>query len=113
MCRMGEKEARPLSLSILEMSNVNDIVYSKTASLKQRRVHWWFSKFLREWQTRHSKKKEFRAMQVCYQRLLLLVERAANASRRSQKVPAKGSSLSYLRLCSWLAGDSDKCITTL
>ena len=110
---MGKKEARPLSLSCSDMSNVDDIVYSKMASLKQGRVHWRFSLVLSEWQTHCSEKKEFRAMQVCYQRLLLLVERAANASRRSQKVPAKGSSLSYLRLCSWSAGDSSKCLATL
>jgi len=89
--RMEKKESRPLSLSSLETSNVDDIVYFKTASLKQGRVHWWFSKFLGEWQTRHCEKK------VCYQRLLLSIERAAHASRRSHKVSAKGSSLSFPR----------------
>ncbi len=102
-----------LSLSCSDMSNVDNIVYSKTASLKQGRVHWRFSMFLREWQTCHSKKKEFRATQVCYQRLLLLIETVANMSHWSQKVLAKGLSLSYLRLCSWSAGDSGKCVATL
>ncbi len=113
MCCMGKKEARPLSLFCSDTSNVDDIVYSKMASLNQGRVHWRFSLFLREWQTHCSKKTEFRATQVCYQRLLLSIERVANALHRSQKVLAKGLSLSYLRLCSWSAGDSNKCVTTL
>ena len=82
--RMEKKESRPLSLSSFETSNVHDIVYSKMASLKQGRVHWWFSKFLGEWQTCHSEKIDFIASQVCYQRLLLSIERAANASHQSQ-----------------------------
>jgi len=110
---MGKKEARSLSLSCLDMSNVDNIFYSKTASLKQGRVHWRFSLFLSEWQTHCSEKKEFRAMQVCYQRVLLSIEIVANASRQNQKALAKGSYLSYLRLCSWLSGDSGKCVVTL
>ena len=106
---MGKKESRTLSLSSLETSNIDNIVYSKTASLKQGRVHWWFSKFLGEWQTRHSEKIDFIASQVCYQRVLLSIERAANASRQSQHCSGEG----IVFKLSEIAGDSGKHVASL
>jgi len=94
-----EREARPLSLFCSDTSNIDDIAYSMMASLNQGRVHWRFSLLL-------SEQKEFRAMQVCYERVFV--------DRDSGKcILVKGLYLSYLRLCFWSAGDSGKCVANL
>jgi len=92
---------------------------TSTTYFTPRQLHWSKAGFIGgspcSWVSgKHiAAKKEFRATQVCYQRVLLPIEITANALHQNQKVLVKWLYLSYLRLCSWPAGDSGKCIATL